>query len=52
MVKISRKLILNNKLVLYMDLAGESIFNDATVDPCVIAIKKGNFRSENKIFSE
>jgi len=35
-----RKYILDNTFLKYLDFTGENVFKDATVDPCVIVIKK------------
>ncbi|MDZ4170610.1 MAG: Eco57I restriction-modification methylase domain-containing protein, partial [Methanobacteriaceae archaeon] len=45
--KSLRKLILKNELKIYDDYPGIKIFDDATVDPCTILIKKGLSKRNN-----
>ena len=44
-----RKFILNHSIIKYLDFSGEKVFEDATVDPCVIIIKKEPSEHENTI---
>ena len=44
-----RKLILKNQLKIYNDFTGVKVFKEASVDTCVIQIKK-NYIEENNIF--
>ena len=44
-----RKLILENQLKLYTDLTGVKVFKEASVDTCVIQIKK-DYKKDNEIF--
>ena len=44
-----RKLILENQLKIYNDLTGVKVFKEASVDTCVIQIKK-DYKKDNEIF--
>ena len=44
-----RELILNNEMKIYYDFSGIKVFKEATVDTCVIQIKK-SFNKKNEIF--
>ena len=44
-----RELILNNQLKIYNDFTGVKVFKEASVDTCVIQIKK-DYKEDNKIF--
>ena len=44
-----RKLILENQLKIYDDFTGVKVFKEASVDTCVIQIKK-NYIKDNEIF--
>lgn len=44
-----RKLILENQLKIYNDFTGVKVFKEASVDTCVIQIKK-DFKNDNEIY--
>ncbi|WP_303724531.1 Eco57I restriction-modification methylase domain-containing protein, partial [Methanobrevibacter thaueri] len=44
-----RKLILENQLKIYYDFTGVKVFKEASVDTCVIQIKK-DFKNDNEIY--
>ena len=44
-----RKLILENQLKIYNDFTGINVFKEASVDTCVIQIKK-DYEEENKVY--
>ena len=44
-----RKLILENQVKIYNDFSGINVFKEASVDTCIIQIKK-SFKKDNEIF--
>lgn len=44
-----RRFILKNEFKQYVDYSGKNVFKDATVDPCIIIIKKGQNETKNRV---
>jgi hypothetical protein len=47
-----RKFILKNEFKKYVDYVGTKVFQDVTVDPCVIVIKKGHLDENNVLVDD